>query len=164
MIKTISKWEAKEHYDFFSSLPKGVGSKHFMLFKFDGIEIFKSQHQVVFNMIKSIETEDYNNYDKERVAIVQQYAKKDSFGRIVTMNGEVEVDPSSVEDAQNKIFELNEKYKDIIVDHDKNFNEIWELTHGETVEIEIPQIKFEDIPDGLSESEMNYIFKHFLVR
>lgn len=164
MVKTVSKWDAKEHYEFFMTLPKGIGTKHFLLFKFDGIEAFKSQHTIISNMISSIKTDEYQAYDKERIDIVQAYAKKDSFGRILTPNGEIEVEPSDVETVKTKVDELNEKYKDVIVDHDKNFNEIWELSHNETVEMEVPQIKFDDVPEGLSEFEMNYIFKHFLVR
>ena len=164
MIKTVSKWNATEHYEFFSTLPKGVGSKHFLLFKFDGVEVFKSQHTVISNMVKSIETDDFQAYDKERIEIIKTYAVKDKFGRIISSNGELEVEPTKAEEVQTKISELNEKYKEAIVEHDKNFNEIWELAHNESEEMNVPQIKFEDVPEGLSEYEMNYIFKHFLLR
>lgn len=164
MVKPISKWEAKEHYEFFVSLPKGIGNKMFTLFKFDGQEIFTGQYNVVSNLVKSIESEEYQKYDNERISIIRKYAKKDSFGRVLSVDGEIEVEPKDLETVKSEMFNLTETFKEAIVEYDKNFNEIWELTNSEKVDLDIPKIKLKDIPDELSEQELMYIYKHFLNR
>ena len=164
MKNTINKWEAKEHYEFFYSLPKGIGNKAFLLFKFDGVENFKNSYTVISNMIKSVETEAYQEFEKERFEIIRKYAVKDEFGRIVPTDGEVEIVDGKMEEVKIVMATLNEKYKDAILEYDTNFNEIWEVAHKEEVEVDIPMISFDDVPEGLSETEMNYIFKYFLKR
>lgn len=37
------------------------------------------------------------------------------------------------------------------------------LFHNESEEMNVPQIKFEDVPEGLTEFWNEYIFKHFLL-
>lgn len=165
MKKMISKWDVKEFYEFFTNLPKNIGNKHFLLFKFDGIEGCKGVHSIVTNLLKSIETEEYTEMEKKKIEIVNSKANRDSFGRVIfSKNGEVSFPEKEIKKVQKEIDKLNEEYKEVIITYDKDFNEIYELTNTEQVEVDIPMIEFDNVPDGLSEDEVNFIFKNFLKR
>ena len=165
MKKNVSKWEAKEFYEFFTNLPKNIGNKHFLLFKFDGIESCKGIHTIVTNLLKSVESEEYLEMEKKKIEIVNTKALRDNFGRVIfSKNGEVSFPEKEIKKVQKEIDKLNEDYKEVIINHDKDFNEIWELTNSEQVEIDVPMIEFENIPEGLSEEETNFIFKNFMKR
>lgn len=164
MKKTITKWNAKEYFDFFSSLPKGLGNNVFKLFKFDGLEATRAQHDIVQSLFSSIESDEYLSCIKEKKHIIDTYAIKDQYGRPKYKGASIEVQPEDVVKVQEEIAKIDEKYKDAIIDHDSEYNEVYELVNKETVEVEIPTIHFCNIPDEIGEDDFQFIHKHFLMR
>ena len=115
--------------------------------------------------MKSVESEEYSELEKKKIEIVNTKALRDNFGRVIfSKNGEVSFPEKEIKKVQKEIDKLNEDYKEVIINHDKDFNEIWELTNSEQVEVDVPMIEFENIPEGLSEEETNFIFKNFMKR
>lgn len=97
-------------------------------------------------------SEDFAEFDGERIKLAIEHSKKDEKGKPVIENGNY-----VVEDSFHKSLEpLKKKYKEAIEGHQKKLEEYNALLN-ETVEIELYGIKYEWLPESITSKEMSAI-------
>ncbi|MEP5362509.1 MAG: hypothetical protein ABJQ37_01625 [Reichenbachiella sp.] len=95
-------------------------------------------------------SEDFLEFDKQKVALLTEYGKKDEHGQLLVhqANGEVIFESSEQKDKFQKAFEkLKTKFKKTIDETDKQNREKIAFLNEESDTIEWYMIKKEDIPE-----------------
>lgn len=162
MERTVSKWEALEHYNFFESIKMDSGNKYFSLFRFNGNLAFKKQAEIARQMLDSSRNDGFVQFEKEKNDIVLMFAEKDEDGKPKIIDGMVNIPSATINGYYTALQELEDKFKNDIVKHDADFNETVEAIKTDLFKVDFPKIKFEHIPDNLSSEKCEYIFVNFL--
>ena len=162
MERTVSKWEALEHYNFFESIKTDVGNKFFSLFRFNGNLAFKKQAEIARQMLDSSRNDGFVKFEKEKNDLVLTFSEKDEDGKPKIVDGMVNIPSDVINGYYTALKELEDAYKEDIVKHDADFNETVEAIKADTFKVDFPKIKFEHIPENLSSEKCEYIFVNFL--
>jgi len=105
-------------------------------------------------VLDKIQAEEFDKYNKERIIIAKKHADKDTDEKPIIINDNYKISDMI---SFNKEFEkLKEKYKEIVAITSEFDNENNKLL-DEDVGIDFNKIKLSDLPDELSQSQIEPI-------
>jgi hypothetical protein len=109
-------------------------------------------------------TEEYQKFEKERIALAQKHAKKDDQGEAVTedviQNGVVVKKVFVLENKEaflEEVKDIQEKHKEAIDAWEAQLKEFDQVLEKEE-EIKLYKIKIEDVPEEITSQQMTHIF------
>ena len=97
--------------------------------------------------------QEYEQYDKLRVQIVEKHADKDENGVPIIEGNQYKVDEEKI---KQEIDDLNDKYADAIKYRERQMDEFQKMLN-EDVGIEIHMIDKESLPDDISVEQMRIV-------
>lgn len=102
------------------------------------------------------QSDEYKEYEKERIALCEEMAIKDENGKpkINKFNYEIEDEKAF----EVKFDELKEKHKEAIEKREKQLED-FELLLEEAAEVKIHKVKIEDLPNDITPKQLEGIFE-----
>ena len=100
-------------------------------------------------------TEDYNKFDKERIALATKHAKKDDNGKPIVVGQNFEIE--NMEEFEYELAVLKEKHKEAIEKREAQLKDFEDLLQKE-VEIKLHKIALEDVPQSITTKQMTDIY------
>jgi len=129
----------------------GIKGKEFAYAVFKNKTLIEDELKI-FDQLKREPHEDYPNYENERNIVCMNYAQKDDKGNAVVQgpdnNKHYVIEPSSKEEFQNEMNEVQDKYSEVIKDIEEAKNEINEFMEKES-SVDLVKITFKDLPDDI---------------
>ncbi|MFW6219497.1 MAG: hypothetical protein ACOCZ5_01260 [bacterium] len=101
---------------------------------------------------------EYLDYMKDRTDILNKYGDRDDDGNIITLNDSVKIDKNKVKDCQKELNDLDNRYKEVIEDRNKNLEEYYNLLDTE-IDINIETVPFEYVPETISVQDLKSLKK-----
>jgi seryl-tRNA synthetase len=89
--------------------------------------------------ILEYENKGLGNYNKEKEEIAVKYSEKEK-GKPVVRKGVYSIDKNKIQECENELTALNEKYKNVLLDYDNFMNESVEVEHYEIKLSTIPEL------------------------
>jgi Skp family chaperone for outer membrane proteins len=102
-------------------------------------------------------SEEIIEFERERVELNEKYAEKDKDGKPLVENNKYKGLEGNKE-WKKKSEELNKKYEKVIKEYQKQQEEYIKSLEEE-IDIELYRISLKDVPDDISTSQMNGIYK-----
>jgi vacuolar-type H+-ATPase subunit I/STV1 len=101
------------------------------------------------------QSKDFQEYEKERIELVELHAKKDEKGKSIIVGNEYEIDNQQAFDAQIKV--LQEKHKEAIDARKKQVDDFNSFLKEES-KLELHKIDINDCPKEITTGQMSGIF------
>lgn len=101
-------------------------------------------------------TEDYQKFDKERIALAQKHAKKDEKGEPVTEGNSYVLEDQA--GFQKDFEKVKKTYAKTIEEQETRIKEFNELLEKEVV-VELHKVKIADVPQEITSQQMTQIFE-----
>lgn len=155
----VTRKEAVEFYSKLQNLKIGEYNK-FLLYAImkNKIELKKIFDEVADKERLLSSSTELLNFEKERIQIVKEFAKKDESGLPIIIDNRFDVPEESAAEIQSKLMELREKYKDTF---EKNRNDIEEYEKYTAEEIEFQETKtaFKNLPEQMTSDVFDVLIK-----
>lgn len=104
---------------------------------------------------KSIEpSENFSEFEQKRVELCETHAKKDENGQSILDGGNYVIETKEVFDKE--MTKLREEFKDTLDERIKQQEDYEKLLQQET-DVELKKIKFEELPNDITASELEQI-------
>lgn len=150
-MKNYKILELSERINFYSQSLKNLKGAKFAYTIVKNIAILQEEAKTMSSLIQ--QTDSYKEYEKERVALCEQFSKKEDDGSIAKKdlgNGRFEYvidmqDPAWI----SAITSLNTKYKSDIEEYDKKITDYNKFLNDEST-ITLNTLGFDDIPSDIS--------------
>ncbi len=104
----------------------------------------------------STPTEEYMNFEKVRISMVEQFAKKDEKGVAVQENNVYIIEDGKQEEMESAFEALKSEHKEVFDGRQKQIEEYSELLNSEST-ISLYKVNLADIPADISVQQMNSI-------
>jgi len=100
------------------------------------------------------QSKDFQEYEKERIELVELHAKKDENGKSIIVGNEYQIDNQQAFDAQIKV--LQEKHKEAIEARKKQIDDFNSFLKEES-KLELHKIDVNDVPRDITAGQMSGI-------
>lgn len=101
----------------------------------------------------------YNDYTEKRDAILKKYADKDDKGEVVLIApNQPKISPDKTEILNSEVKKLDEEYKEVIEQRNKDLKDYTEILSQET-ECKIIKFSYELLPDDCNYSDYKFFIK-----
>lgn len=150
----INKRKMIEIYGMLESL-KDIKNTRFAYSVMRNIAAMKTEFEIIKTLAKP--NEKYIEFDKERIALCEKFAKKDETGKPVFTDDKMRYVMESQDEFNKELGLLTEKHKDIIEEYKNKSNELNTMLDNDEVEIKIYKIKNEYLPDSLNARQLEIL-------
>jgi len=94
-------------------------------------------------------SEEFQEFNKEHVELMNKYEKKDEKGKAVMINGEKQYD----DELKEKFEKLKEKHKEAVDAREKQVKEFNELLKTDS-DVQVYMLKLENLPEDINAGQM----------
>ena len=116
------------------------------------ISLLKPEYEAIQEAIKP--SEAFTAYEKERIALVESFAKKDEKGKAVSENGAYVLED---QEGFDKAFELlKETHKEAVDGRTAQQDEVNELLKNEST-VELHKVSLDNVPEGITVAQLHSI-------
>jgi pyruvate/2-oxoacid:ferredoxin oxidoreductase beta subunit len=102
------------------------------------------------------QSKEFQEYEKERIELVELHAKKDEKGKSIIVGNEYQIDNKEAFDAQFEV--LKEKHKEVIDARQKQIDD-FNLFLKEESKIELHKVDYKDVPTNITVEQMSGILE-----
>lgn len=103
-------------------------------------------------------SEEYMEFDKKRVELLEKYGRRDPDGELVVdRQGRVSLETEERESFDLQVKRLEQDYKEVIEEQKNHSKEISSMLNDE-VEVPVCQIPFEEIPEEINLEMMDVLY------
>ena len=108
-------------------------------------------------------SEQYKQFEEERLELLRKYAKRDEQGNIVYQDKAKSSVVIDNEEGKQKLQELLNKYKDAIEERNKQLNQLRKTIASESIQLQLPKLTFDDLDPDLPQEIFNVFVKLDLI-
>ncbi len=103
---------------------------------------------------ETIQSEEYKEFDKDRIEIIKELCEKDSNGNPIFENEIVKFSKENLEIFNKRFSVLVEKYKEVLEKYEKRVKDLDALLE-QKIDLQWAYIDLEDVPDEISDLPEN---------
>lgn len=108
-------------------------------------------------------SEQYKQFEEERLELLRKYAKRDEQGNIVYQDKAKSSVVIDNEEGKQKLQELLNKYKDAIEERNKQLNQLRKTIASESIQLQLPKLTLDDLDPDLPQEIFNVFVKLDLI-
>lgn len=157
MKKTLKRYEVAKLIVTLSKMAEEE-SKIFSFFVTRNLNSLETHKNDIIEIEKLVQpTEKFKEYDEKRLELCEIYARKDSSGTFININGNYDFG-SNLEKVTNLMTNLIDEYKDAV----QEFSDIqiaYKDQMEEEIEVDLALIPFAQIPDNINFLDVEHIVK-----
>lgn len=133
---------------------KSVKGKKFAYAVYKNKSLIEDEMKI-FEQVKKDPHPDYENYENERLELLNKYSRKDESGNPITVptedgNRRYDIPEENIQDFQNEFNELREKYPEVIQHLEESSREYEEFLNQESnITDQLVKVKFDDLPEDI---------------
>ena len=108
-------------------------------------------------------SEQYKQFEEERLELLRKYAKRDEQGNIVYQDKTKNSVVIDSEEGKQKLQELLDKYKDAIEERNKQLDQLRKTIASESIQLQLPKLTLDDLDPDLPQEIFNVFVKLDLI-